>query len=55
MKLKDIHDQNIINLIKAAIEVNLIVPVNIDDKINIKLNNLEKALEDIGVNPRRKL
>lgn len=42
-------------LAKAAIEVNLSVPLNISPELNRKLNQLETAIKNAGYNPRKRL
>ena len=48
----EIDEQKLKELVRAAIAVNLSVPLNYSNELNGKLNKLEKAIKNIGFNPR---
>lgn len=48
----EIDEQKLKELVRAAIAVNLSVPLNHSNELNGKLNKLEKAIKNLGFNPR---
>ena len=55
IEFKDSAGEHIMELIAAAIDVNLAVPANYDNELNRKMNRLEKAIKDLGYDPRKRL
>lgn len=47
---KEQKDYN--KLIKLIVELNLMLPINIDNKLNKKMNEIEKELKSMGYNTR---
>jgi len=51
---EEVNQNDFEKLVELIIDVNLNVPVNLDNKINRKLNAVEAQLKKMGIDPRSK-
>ncbi len=50
--LENKNDSDFEKLVELVVDLNLSIPVNLDNKINKKLNAIETQLKKMGINPR---